>query len=209
MSGAPRAAHMSTIILRGGVEVENPLELALEFLAAYSGYEAHDSTGPDSFDESDLRQANRGGARISAAEIAEILGRRGEIEGALREIRPATSLADTASAIPWAPLTRLFDAFSDIRGVGFSKMTKALHPKRPALIPMLDSVVQAYLTRNDSATRSSGSFGEHATALVHRYKQDLDRNRSALREIQRELASRDYRLTEVRILDLLIWSVNA
>lgn len=200
---------MSTIILRGGIEVENPLELALEFLAAYSGYEARDSTGPESFDESDLRQANRGGARISAAEIAAILDRRSEIEGALREIRPAASLADTASAIPWLPLTRLFDAFSDIRGVGFSKMTKALHPKRPALIPMLDSVVQAYLTRNDSATRSSGSFGEHATALVRSYKRDLDRNRSALREIQRKLASRDYRLTEVRILDLLIWSVNA
>ena len=209
MSGAPRVAHMSTIILRGGIEVENPLELALEFLAAYSGYEARDSTGPDSFDESDLRQANRGGARISAAEIAAILDRRSEIEGALREILPAASLADTASAIPWLPLTRLFDAFSDIRGVGFSKMTKALHPKRPALIPMLDSVVQAYLTRNDSATRSSGSFGEHATALVRSYKRDLDRNRSALREIQRKLASRDYRLTEVRILDLLIWSVNA
>jgi hypothetical protein len=209
MSGAPRAAHMSTIILRGGVEVENPLELALEFLAAYSGYEARDSTGPDSFDESDLRQANRGGARISAAEIAAILERCGEIEGALREIRPAASLADTARTIPWLPLTRLFDAFSDIRGVGFSKMTKALHPKRPALIPMLDSVVQAYLTRNDSATRSSGSFGEHATALVRSYKLDLDRNRSALRKIQRELASRDCRLTEVRILDLLIWSVNA
>jgi len=200
---------MSTIILRGGVEVENPLELALEFLAAYSRYEARDSRGPDSFDESDLRQANRGGARISAAEIAATLKRRGEIEGALREIRPATSLADTASAIPWLPLTRLFDAFSDIRGVGFSKMTKALHPKRQALIPMLDSVVQAYLTGNDPATRSSGSFGEHATALVRNYKQDLDRNRSPLREIQRELVSRDYRLTEVRILDLLIWSVNA
>jgi Family of unknown function (DUF6308) len=209
MSGAPRVAHMSTINLRGGIEVENPLELALDFLAAYSSYEARDSSRPASFDESDLRQANRGGARISAAEIAAILERRGEIEGALREIRPATSLADRASAIPWLPLTRLFDAFSDIRGVGFSKMTKALHPKRPALIPMLDSVVQAYLTRNDPATRSSGSFGEHATALVRSYKQDLDRNRSALRKIQRELASRDYRLTEVRILDLLIWSVNA
>ncbi len=209
MSGAPRAARMSTIILRGGIEVENPLELALEFLAAYSSYEARDSSGPDSFDERDLRQANRGGARISAAEIAAILERRGEIERALREIRPAASLADTASAIPWLPLTRLFDAFSDISGVGFSKMTKALHPKRPALIPMLDSVVQAYLAREDPATRSSGSLGEHATALVRSYKQDLDRNRSALRRIQRELASRDYRLTEVRILDLLIWSVNA
>jgi hypothetical protein len=200
---------MSTIILRGGVEVENPFELALEFLAAYSSYEARDSSGPASFDESDLRQANRGGARISAAEIAAILERRDEIERALREIRLSASLVDTASAIPWHPLTRLFDAFSDIRGVGFSKMTKALHPKRPALIPMLDSVVQAYLTRDDPATRSSGSYGEDATALVRSYKQDLDRNRSALREIQRELVSRDYRLTEVRVLDLLIWSVNA
>ena len=44
-------------------------------------------------------------------------------------------------------------------------MTKALHPKRPALIPMLDSVVQAYLTRDDSAAGSSGTFGERATAL--------------------------------------------
>jgi len=42
---------MSTIILRGGVEVEDPLELALTFLGAYSGYEAEGSSGPASFDE--------------------------------------------------------------------------------------------------------------------------------------------------------------
>jgi len=200
---------MSTIIFRGGIEVENPLELALEFLAAYSSYEPRDSSGPASFDESDLRQANRGGARTSAAEIAAILERRGEIERALREIHPAASLADAASAIPWLPLTRLFDAFSDIRGVGFSKMTKALHRKRPALIPMLDSVVQEYLTTDDPATSSPESFGARAIALVRSYKRDLDRNRSALDELKRELATRDYPLTEVRILDLLIWSVNA
>jgi len=200
---------MSTIILRGGVEVENPLELALEFLAAYSSYEAYDSSGPGSFDESDLRLANRAGARISAAEIAAILERRGEIERALRKIHPDASLAEATSSVPWIPLTRLFDGFGDIRGIGFSKMTKALHRKRPALIPMLDSVVQAYLTRDDPATGSSGSFGERASALVGSFRRDLDRNRSVLHEIQRELASREYRLTEVRILDLLIWSVSA
>lgn len=200
---------MSTIILRGGVEVENPLELALEFLAAYSSYEAYDSSGPGSFDESDLRLANRAGARISAAEIAAILERRGEIERALRKIHPDASLAEATSSVPWIPLTRLFDGFEDIRGIGFSKMTKALHRKRPALIPMLDSVVQAYLTRDDPATRASGSFGERASALVGSFKRDLDRNRSVLHEIQRELASREYQLTEVRILDLLIWSVSA
>src|SRR2546425_9075746 len=67
---------MSTIVLRGAVEVGNPLELALEFLAAYSSYESHDFSGPGSFDETDLRLANRGGARISTAEITAILERR-------------------------------------------------------------------------------------------------------------------------------------
>ena len=197
---------MGGIVLRGGVEVEHPLELALEFLAAPSSYVAGDSSGHASFDQSDLRLANRGGARISTAEMAAILERRGEIERALRRIRLDASLADATSSIPWIPLTRLFDGFADIRGVGFSKMTKALHRKRPALIPMLDSVVQAYLARDEPGTPSSGSFGERATALVRSYKRDLDRNRSVLHELQQELARRTYRLTEVRILDLLIWS---
>jgi hypothetical protein len=173
---------MSTIILRSGVEVENPLELALEFLAAYSSYEAYGSSGAASF---------------------------GEIERALRRIHPDASLADATSSIPWIPLTLLFNTFADIRGIGFSKMTKALHRKRPALIPMLDSVVQTYLTRDDPGMCTAGSFGERATALVRSYKQDLDRNRTVLHKIQQELASRKYRLTEVRILDLLIWSVSA
>ena len=157
---------MRTIVLRAGVEVENPLELALEFLAAYSRYETADSSGPMSFDERDLRSANRGGARISAAEIEAILERRSEIERTLRQIHPEASLAEAESSIPWVPLTLLFSAFGDIRGVGFSKMTKALHRKRPALIPILDSIVQTYLKTDDPGTRSSGSFGERAIELV-------------------------------------------
>jgi hypothetical protein len=188
------------IVLRGGFELEDPLGTTIGFVDAYPGYDAPDSR-PGSFDEGDLRHANRGGARISAAQIAAILERRRRIERALRSIPPEASLAD--ADIPWRPLTRLFDAFADISGVGFSKMTKALHPKRPALIPMLDSVVQAYL----AADASPASFGERATTLVESYKQDLDRNLAALRQVQRDLVRRGYRpLTEVRILDLLVWS---
>jgi hypothetical protein len=197
---------MSAIILRGGVEVENPLELTLEFLAAYPG-EAGSSASAESFDESDLRLANRGGARISAVEIEAILERRDQIERVLSKVPADASLADSTSSIPWIPLALLFDAFADVRGVGFSKMTKALSRKRPALIPILDSVVQTYLETDEPGTRSPGSFGERAIELVTRYKRDLDRNRSVLHEVQRELASRTYRLTEVRILDLVIWSV--
>ncbi len=85
-------------------------------------------------------------------------------------------------------------------------MTKALHPKRPALIPLLDSVVVAYLARDQPGTSSPTTFGQQATMLVRSYKRDLDDNLPVLLDIQRELANREYRVTEVRLLDLLIWS---
>jgi uncharacterized protein DUF6308 len=193
------------VILRNGVEVEDPLRVALGFLEAYGHLEVGGTSEPASFDESDLRAANRGGARISASEIGSILERRRAIERALRAIAPDASLA--ASSVPWAPLRELFDAFANIRGVGFSKMTKALHRKRPALIPMLDSVVQKYLADDDLG--ADATFGERASRLVRGYKGDLDRNRVALRAVREELAKRRYDVTEVRILDLLIWSVEA
>jgi len=199
---------MRRLSLRGGVEAERPLELALEFVEAYAMYETPDASGPASFDEADIKRANRGGARISASETAAILERRGEIEHVLRQIDPEMSLTDATRSIPWVPLTQLFDSFANIHGVGFSKMTKALHPKRPALIPMLDSVVQAYLAGDDPGPRSSASFGDRATALVRGYKLDLDHNRSTLGEIRRQLARHGHRLTEVRILDMVIWCVS-
>jgi len=192
------------VVLRGPIELADPLEVALGFFEAYGPDDPGGASEPDTFDERDLRRANRGGARISAAEQAAVLARRGEIEAALREIPLAASLA--GNAVPWAPLTRLFAGFGEIRGLGFAKMTKALHGKRPALIPILDSVVQAYLAGDEPVPPE---FGERATALVRSYKQDLDRNRAAVREVKRALAKRGYALSEVRILDVLIWSVNA
>jgi Family of unknown function (DUF6308) len=198
---------VTRVVLRNGVEIEDPLAVVLELWAAGWRFDDGDRPRPASFDGSDLRRANRAGARISAAESAAILERRRAIERALREIAPGTSLAGAESSVPWLPLRQLFDAFADVRGVGISKMTKALYPKRPELIPMLDSVVQAYLRDDDVGPRVP--FGERALELVHGYKRDLDRNRSAMRALRRELGRRGHEVTEVRLLDLLIFSVDA
>src|SRR5262249_10014561 len=123
---------------------------------------------------------------------------------ALRAIAPDASVA--GPSVPWPVLSRLFEAFADIRGVGCSKMTKALYPKRPALIPMLDSVVQHYLEDDDLGAQAP--FGERALAFVRGYKRDLDGNRGAMRALRRQSATRGFELTEVRILDLMIWSVQ-
>ena len=197
-------SSVPSIGLRNGIEIEDPVRVALGYLEVWR-FEAGDLSA--SFAESDLRLANRGGARISALEIASILARRRAIESALRVILPHASLAGRSKSVPWLPLRELFDAFAGIRGVGFSKMTKALHEKRPALIPMLDSVVQRYLRDDDLG--APAPFGERAIGLVRGYKRDLDRNRAAITAVRRELARRGHDVTEVRILDLLIWSVEA
>ncbi|HEY2372156.1 MAG TPA: DUF6308 family protein [Gaiellaceae bacterium] len=192
------------IELRHGLEVDDPLRVVLDFVDAGYAYDLSTAAGPSTFGESDLRLANRGGARISAAEIAAILERRRVIERALRMIPADASLAGRAGLVPWPAMRQLFDAFAEIRGVGFAKMTKALHKKRPALVPMLDSVVQRYLVDDDLG--DDAPFGERALGLVRGYKRDLDRNRAAIRALRRELMKRNHSVTEVRLLDALIWS---
>lgn len=195
------------VFLRHEVDIDDPLTTALGFFEAYRHLDKGDTSPPSSFGEPDLRRANRGGARISAAEIAAILERRRAIERALRAIPAGTSLGAPESSLPWRPLTQLLGAFAGIRGVGFSKSTKALHPKRPALVPMLDSVVQSYLEADDPG--AGAPFRERAVALVRGYKRDLDRNRVAVGAVRKELAKCGYDVTEVRILDVLIWSAFA
>lgn len=194
------------VALRNGVVIEDPLGIVLGFLTVYR-LDTGGPLAPGSFGEPDLRLANRDGARISAAEIAAILERRPAIERALRAIAPDASLVGAADSVPWLPLGQLFGAFAGIRGVGMSKMTKALYRKRPALIPILDSIVQRYLREDDLGAEAS--FGERTLGLVRGYRRDLDDNRAAVRVAQQELAGRGYVLTEVRILDLLILSAEA
>ena len=195
------------VVLRDGAEVGDPLRVVLGFIKAPGRFGVSDPALPASFGEPDLRLANRGGARISAAQIAAILQRRSPIERALRDIPPGASLSGEVTHVPWLPLRQLFEAFADIRGVGMSKMTKALYPKRPALIPMLDSMVQEYLRDDDPG--AGVPLAERALGLVRGYQRDLHRNQMAVQAVRQDLTGRGYRLTEVRILDLLILSAQA
>ena len=195
------------VVLRNGVGIEDPLRVVLGFLKAPGRFDVSDPSRPASFGEPDLRLANRAGARISAAQIAAILERRRPIERALGDIPPGASLSAEVNSVPWLALKQLFEAFADIRGVGVSKMTKALYPKRPALIPMLDSMVQEYLRDDDLGGQAP--FAERTLGLVRGYQRDLDRNWAAVQAVRQDLTRRGYGLTEVRILDLLILSARA
>jgi hypothetical protein len=197
------------LIFRNGIQLDDPTQLALLFLENDYSYRSYDSVripADDVLREDDLRIANRIGARMSAAEVAGILEHAAEMEAALRRIAPEASLADAEDAIPWDALHELYSAPSDVSGIGLAKLTKALHKKRPHLIPMLDSVVAGYLRSVDDIRPGGGLSA--ATALTRSYKKDLDRNRETLECIQAELEAQGYSLSLRRILDLYTWSYS-
>src|SRR5215471_3022623 len=100
-------SSVGPVVLRNGVGIEDPLQVVLGFLKAPGRFDVSDPSRPASFGEPDLRLANRGGARISAAQIAAILERRGAIERALRDSPPGALLSGQAGAVPWLPLRQL------------------------------------------------------------------------------------------------------
>jgi hypothetical protein len=193
--------------LRNGVVLHESLELALLFLQHGAGYETYDAQPirPDAeWRREDAQIANRAGARMSSREIDALMGRGDMIEEALRRIPGDQSLAAPSQEIPWDALHDLFAAFGGIPGIGLAKATKALHKKRPHLIPMLDSFVAGYLRSVDEIP--VGDFSDEALALTRSYKVDLDANVDALVSVQHGLNEQGYVLGLCRILDLYTWA---
>lgn len=99
---------------------------------------------------------------------------------------------------------RAMDGIPEVR---LARQTKVLHKKRPALIPILDSVLEAYLRRVDRVRRT-GDAARDAVELVRSYKRELDANLLAIQTLQQELRARGIDLTECRLLDLFLWAYS-
>jgi hypothetical protein len=93
------------------------------------------------------------------------------------------------------------EAFEGIKGKyhGPATSTKLLHMKRPALIPVCDSFVQAQL-----GARPSMDLAE----VVEYIRVQGRRNLDELLAVQAWLARRGIERTLVRVLDALLWSTH-
>jgi hypothetical protein len=204
------SARRLPIRLSNGVVIRDPRAFALRFLGGDSGYLNYDRA-PVAMDatltESDVRVANRFAARMSPAIVAGIMTRRGAVEAALRRIPPEASLSEDDVAIPWAALGELVAAFDGLSGVGLGRITKVLHRKRPALIPILDSVVVRFLASVEGEPLPRRLLpADRAIALTRTYKREMDRNREALASLRAAMAAEGFDLTECRLFDIFAWS---
>ncbi len=198
---------MTELRFRNGVTLREPLTLALLFLERDYSYRTYDSApvrADAEWRREDAQIANRIGARMSSREIDALMGRKAEVEDALRRIPGDATLADQGEEIPWDALHDLYGAVGGISGVGLAKATKALHKKRPHLIPMLDSFVAGYLRSVEEIP--IGGFADEALGLTRSYKVDLDANAETLVSVQHGLNEQGYTLGLCRILDLYTWA---
>ncbi len=180
------AAAIPAIVLRNGTRIDDALGMALEFVEHDGSYQSYDLARVEQDDvltASDIRVANAMIARMSPRVIADIYARAPVINDALADVPPSASLAAADDAIPWQALEELLRAMDGIPEVRLARQTKVLHKKRPALMPILDSVLEAYLRRVDGLRRTGDAARE-------------------------QLRRRGIDLTECRLLDLFLWAYS-
>lgn len=198
------------MILRNGARIDDPLEMALEFVRHDGSYQSYDLAPvkqDEVLTEEDIRVANAIIARMSPRVIAGIYSQAPAINAALGQVPSSASLAAADEAVPWEGLGQLMRAMDGIPEVGLPRKTKVLHKKRPALIPILDSVLEKYLRSVDRIRRTGDSVVD-AVDLMRSYKRELDATLPALGPLRDELRQRGIDLTECRLLDLFLWGYS-
>jgi len=201
---------LAPLVLRNGARIENVLESALEFIEKDSSYRSYDLAAvaqDDVLTEADIRVANAMIARISPRVIAGTYARARVVNAALTQISTSASLVAPADEIPWPQLENLMRAVQGIPEVKLTRQTKVLHKKRPALIPILDSILEKYLRQVDGMRRT-GDEAQYAVELIRSYKRELDAALPALQALRGELQCRGIDLTECRLLDLFLWGYS-
>lgn len=108
---------------------------------------------------------------------------------------------------------RLIAAATRVLYVGVAVATKVLHRKRRGWIPMLDSVVVKHYAISagleqllDEAGRDKRRAVDLAVECQKLFREDLRACRGEVGSLGRALADAGYPLTDVRLLEVLVWT---
>lgn len=144
-------------------------------------------------------------SRISGAVGRDIYRQRGPVEAALAAIDPKVSICDSEASIPWQSVERAISALCSVSGAKVAVATKILHKKRPRLIPILDSVMDAHYA---VAPEKGRTWGGYTVALMRLFRRDLLAVKTEVGQMARALAAKGISLTPCRILEFLLWAAK-
>ncbi len=151
-------------------------------------------------------------ARLGTADkVRTVWEARRPVEECLARI-PASAALEREE-VPWAAIEDLIDAACSIRHVQLATATKILHRKRPALIPIYDSVLEEYFRGDRFAdywrsARCGRSSGQRFVARLRPFRHQLRSALPGLRRLCRAAAANGTPISPVRTLEILIWIDN-
>ena len=103
-----------------------------------------------------------------------------------------------------------FGATEDVKPTRSDGGATVTHPRADASVATDGAVSPSPTIEGGAPTGcAQAPFTERAIGLVGGYKRDLDRNRAAVAAVRRHLTLAGHDVTDVRILDLLIWSIRS
>ncbi len=178
----------------------------------WSKYDGDLPATPDRVTVADVERANRLGARLSYAVWKRLVGTKGPAINALLAQLPKSALEDVDLDAIRGPLVGLFDLVIE-KDISISRATKILFPFRPALLAVLDSVVEYYYWYATSIANEArfrrlqrASWGEYAFELLGLIRDDIISARDALDAVRASLAGEPFAsASRVRIVESLIW----
>jgi len=207
---------MTAIRLSNGFVFNRPEERIREYcsievyrdIGYRGGYDDHHNV-TDIVTAEDVEAANNLYANISLRDRRRMIGNPG-ISSTLASVRDTElgGIPDEEWDSVKAAIRPLLAEFLSIPGVKLAKATKVLHLKRPQFIPILDSLVVKFLTKNDLEENifSEDELLQIGIASLEMARTDIIANRPAFRELQARLADLPTPLTAARIYDILCWT---
>jgi len=155
---------------------------------------------------------------IGPRETADLYAIGPEVNVALPGVPAGLPLWSDFGAELQEAVKSLVNVCCGVSGIKIARTTKVLHKKRPALLPIVDSVVElAYastvlldgsgLTYGAAAQVSPEAYGWRVVQIMHLIRQDLDDNWTQIGELCGWLeGTMEITVTPLRLLDVLIWS---
>jgi len=196
-----RKPVVNTVLIRSKakeIEWERSEKDLIYYLKRFNRFPTYDGVVPSELNkitDEDRRIANQIAARISVKTWGQIVGQ------SIAQIGnwDLLGMSDSEWRGRKEVIRQVLDALLGHPGIGVARLTKALHRKRPNLIPICDSVVL------NALGVCASNKADAIIACMDRLRTIGRKHLSRLQELRKLSKQHEAEMTELRILELLYW----
>jgi hypothetical protein len=192
--------------LKSGLTIQGPLAKLRKFCDnEHETYDAVPTAQDAIVTIHDILLSVMMNSHLDAKRARSVWLERAKLGAHLAKIPPALALDAPEAEIPWETIVAMFEEFEHTWGTKLAVGSKILHKKRPELIPIMDDVVRRYYERAYPDFEWNPKCGPLSGQLMRHFRDDLLAAKPQLEVLASELLAGGRSLTQVRLLEVLVW----